>query len=209
MLGQSFKVNEKWIGPIITKVFITTRWKLNTLIDAGQAKPADVTQEQWNTLVRKWNTEEAQVTSEHMRSISQGKDSKTAQLKIIERDAVMKLTLLHNRKPYQTEITDEVAREYTCQQLEKTKAALQKGADMEDVRSHVLDMEGSVSQLEEKMGESHKRMEDMLTSLTIAHEVTPNSPVAFATPTGRVGVDSGTPVTVSHGNMATVSAPAA
>ena len=59
------------------------------------------------------------------------------------------------------------------------------------------------------MGESHKRMEVMLTSFMIAHEATPNSPVAFAIPTGHTRVDSGMPVTVSHGNMATVSEPVA
>ena len=117
--------------------------------------------------------------------------------------------LLHNWKPYQTEITNKVAREYTHQQLEKTKAALQKGADMKDVWSYVLDMEGNVSRLEEKMGESLKRMEDMLTSLMTTHEMTPNSLVAFATPTGCARINSGTLVIVSHGNMASVSAPAA
>lgn len=91
MLGQSYKVSEKWVGPIITKVLITTRWRLNTLVDAGQPKPADVTQEQWNILVRRRSTEDSQVMSEHMRSISQGKGSRTAQLKAIERDAIVKL----------------------------------------------------------------------------------------------------------------------
>jgi len=67
------------------------RWRWNTLIDVGQAKPANVTQEQWNILVRSCNTEDSQVMSEHMRSISQEKDSWTAQLKAIERDAIVKL----------------------------------------------------------------------------------------------------------------------
>lgn len=91
MLGQSIKVSGRWIGPLVTKVLITTRWRLNTLIDGGQPKPADVTQEQWNTLVRRRNTQESQITSDHMRSISQGKGSTMAQLKAIERDAIVKL----------------------------------------------------------------------------------------------------------------------
>lgn len=91
MLGQSFKLNNKWMAPIITKVLITTRWRLNTLIDAGQPKPADVTDEQWDTLMRRRKSEGSQVISDHMRSISQGRASKTAQLKSIERDAIVKL----------------------------------------------------------------------------------------------------------------------
>lgn len=79
------------MGPIITKILITTRWRLNALIDAGQQRPVDISDEQWNTLVRRRNTEDSQVMSKHMRSISQGKGSKTAQLKAIERDTIVKL----------------------------------------------------------------------------------------------------------------------
>lgn len=95
MLGQSFRLSEKWMGPIITKILITSRWRLNTLIDAGQPKPADVSEEQWNTLVRRRKTEDSQVMSEHMRAISQGKGSRTAQLKAIERDSIVKLVSLN------------------------------------------------------------------------------------------------------------------
>lgn len=91
MLGQSFRLSEKWMGPIITKVLITARWRLNALIDAGQAKPSVVSEDQWNTLVRRRKTEDSQVMSEHMRAISQGKGSRTAQLKSIERDCIVKL----------------------------------------------------------------------------------------------------------------------
>ena len=41
--------------------------------------------------MRRRNTQESQITSNHMRSISQGKGSKMAQLKAIERDAIVKL----------------------------------------------------------------------------------------------------------------------
>lgn len=54
-----------------------------------------------------------------------------------------------------------MAREYTRQQTEKRKAALQKGSEFDDVRTRVVDMEGSVTRLEEKLGESHSRLEDM------------------------------------------------
>jgi hypothetical protein len=40
--GSKKKINEKWFGPIITKVLITARWRLNNLIDAGCPKPAEV-----------------------------------------------------------------------------------------------------------------------------------------------------------------------
>lgn len=91
MLGQSFRLSEKWMGPIITKILITSLWRLNTLIDAGQEKPADVSKDLWNTLVRRRKTEDSQVMFEYMRAISQGKGSRTAQLKAIERDSIVKL----------------------------------------------------------------------------------------------------------------------
>lgn len=79
----------------------------------------------------------------------------------------------HNRKPFQTEITDEVAKEYTRQQTEKRKAALQKGSDIDDMRTRVVDMEGSVTRLEEKVGESHMRLEDMFKAIMTAQGCTP------------------------------------
>ena len=44
-------------------------------------------------LVRRRNIQESQITSDHMRSILRGKGSKMAQLKAIERDAIVKLVL--------------------------------------------------------------------------------------------------------------------
>lgn len=82
-------------------------------------------------------------------------------------------TLQHSRKPFQTEITDEVAREYTRQQTEKRKAALQTGSDMDDMRARVVDMEGSVTRLEEKVGESHLRLEDMFKAIMTSQGCTP------------------------------------
>lgn len=91
MLGQFYKLSERWVGPIITKILISTRWRLNTLIDVGQPKLVDVTYEQWNILVKWHSTEDSQILSKHIRSISQRKGSRIAQLKAIERDAIVKL----------------------------------------------------------------------------------------------------------------------
>jgi hypothetical protein len=91
MCGQSDKVCEKWMRPIITKVLINTRWRLNSIIDNNGSKPADVDPEHWKTLVAMRATEAAQVKSEHMRGISKGKGSTTAQMKAIEREVVSRL----------------------------------------------------------------------------------------------------------------------
>ena len=77
--------------PIITKVLINTRWRLNQLIDNNMGKPADVSSEHWKTLVAMRTTEASQAKSEQMRSISKGKGSTTAQLKVIEREVVSHL----------------------------------------------------------------------------------------------------------------------
>lgn len=89
--GNKNKINEKWFGPIITKVLITMRWRLNNLIDAGCPKPPEVKDEQWNHLLSVRKTEDSKKKSEHMRSIAKGKGSKTAQLKAIEKQALVKL----------------------------------------------------------------------------------------------------------------------
>ena len=91
MCGESEKVCEKWMRPIITKVLINTRWRLNQLIDNNAGKPADVDPEHWKTLVAMRATEAAQVKSDHMRSISKGKGSTSAQMKAIEREVVSRL----------------------------------------------------------------------------------------------------------------------
>ena len=90
MCGHCHKVCEKWMRPIITKVLINTRWRLNQLIDNNGYKPADVDAEHW-TLVAMRATEAAHMRSEHMRSISKGKGSTTAQMKAIEREVVSRL----------------------------------------------------------------------------------------------------------------------
>jgi hypothetical protein len=77
--------------PIITKVLINTRWKLNQIIDNNGGKPTDVDAKHWKTLVAMRATEAAHMKSEHMRSISKGKGLTTAQMKAIEREVVSRL----------------------------------------------------------------------------------------------------------------------
>lgn len=51
--------------------------------------------EHWNTLVASRATEASKRKSEHMRSISKGKGSKAAQLKAIEKAALIKLVRIY------------------------------------------------------------------------------------------------------------------
>ena len=86
MCGHCDKVCEKWMRPIITKVLINTRRRLNQLIDNNAGKQVDLDLEHQKTLVAMRATEGAQVKPEHMHSISKGKGSTTAQMKAIERE---------------------------------------------------------------------------------------------------------------------------
>ena len=95
MCGHCDKVCEKWMRPIITKVLINTRWRLNQLIDNNAGKPADVDPKHWKTLIAMRATEGAHVKFEHMRSISKGKCSTTTQMKTIEREVVSQLVSQH------------------------------------------------------------------------------------------------------------------
>lgn len=93
----------------------------------------------------------------------------TVQLKLIS--CVSEQTLQHHRTPYATEITEEVGQEYGRQQQERRSAAIQKGNDIEDVRSRVVDIESSVARLGEKVGTSQQRLEDMLSAILSAQGV--------------------------------------
>jgi hypothetical protein len=114
MCGQSDKVCEKWMRPIITKVLINTRWRLNQLIDNNGGKPADVDPEHWKTLVAMRTTEAAQMKSDHMRSISKGKGSTTAQMKAIEREVVSRLVCIPTRY-VATNVEVDVMSVHLCQ----------------------------------------------------------------------------------------------
>ena len=96
MCGHCDKVCEKWMRPIITKVFINTRWRLNQLIDNNAGKPTDVDTKHWKTLVAMQATEAAHVKSELMHSISKGKGSTTTHMKATEREVVSRLVSLHS-----------------------------------------------------------------------------------------------------------------
>ena len=84
----------KWMRPIITKVLINTRWRLNQLIDNNAGKPLDVDAKHWKTLVAMRATDVAHAKSEHMHSILKGKRSTTTQMKAIEREVVSRLVSL-------------------------------------------------------------------------------------------------------------------
>lgn len=100
--------------PIITKVLINTRWRLNTLIDSNAGKPPDVDAEHWKTLVAMRGTEAAQVKSDHMRTISRGKGSTTAQMKAIEREVVSRL-VSNQRTFVEANVGVDIGCERRCQ----------------------------------------------------------------------------------------------
>jgi hypothetical protein len=57
-------------------------------------KPANVHSKHWKIIVAMGTTEASQAKSKHMRSISKGNGSTTAQLKAIEREVVSRLVSL-------------------------------------------------------------------------------------------------------------------
>lgn len=61
------------------------------MIDAGSPKPPEVKNEHWNFLMANRATEGSKAKSEKMRAISKGKGSKAAQMKAIEKAALIKL----------------------------------------------------------------------------------------------------------------------
>ena len=70
--------------------------------------------------------------------------------------------MLKNRAPYDAEVDAEVAKEYQRIQDEKRKVRPDHGSEIEAMRTRVMDLEGSVTQLGENVAASHKRMEDMM-----------------------------------------------
>ena len=91
MIGDSDRVSEKWMQPLITEVLINMHWRINQCIDADSTKPSDVNLEVWKKMKAMRATEVAQAKSEHMRSISKEKDGMIAQMKAIERQVVLRL----------------------------------------------------------------------------------------------------------------------
>jgi hypothetical protein len=70
--------------------------------------------------------------------------------------------MMKNRPPYDAEVDAEVAKEYERLQAEKRRSRPDHGREIEAVRTRVLDLEGTVTRLGEKVDALHKRMEDMM-----------------------------------------------
>ena len=69
--------------------------------------------------------------------------------------------MLKNRPPYDAEVDVDVAEEYQCLQDEKRKVRPNHGRKIQSIGTRVLDLEGSVDQLEDNMATSYKRLEEM------------------------------------------------
>jgi hypothetical protein len=80
-----------WMKKHISKSLRTYRFRLGQLIDTEQRKPEGFDQAQWDILVANRSSDAAMERSAHMRSISMGKGSVTAQMKGIEREVVSRL----------------------------------------------------------------------------------------------------------------------
>jgi len=89
MKGDSSKLTDRWVLPIITKTLINNRWHLNGLIDAGRVKPTDMNDKQWDTLVRNLGLQASQKLFEHMCAISKGNRLKVAHMACLEKDALV------------------------------------------------------------------------------------------------------------------------
>ena len=91
MRRESNRVSKKWMQPIITKVLIHVRWKLNRIIDRDERMPAEMDLQVWDDLVAMRGSKASQQKLAHMRQILQGKGSNSAQMKAIEREVVGRL----------------------------------------------------------------------------------------------------------------------
>ena len=73
--------------------------------------------------------------------------------------------MLKNRPPYDAEVDAEVAKEYQRLQDEKRKVRPDHGREIDNIRTRVSDLEGSVNRLGDDMAVSYKRLEEMMQSL--------------------------------------------
>lgn len=89
--GHRQSVDQAWIAKKANKCLTNQRFRLNKMIDLKQRKPPEVTDKQWNLLVKRRATEESKIKSEKMRRVSKGKGSKAAQLASLREAAVVKL----------------------------------------------------------------------------------------------------------------------
>jgi len=80
-------------------------------------------------------------------------------------------TLKHKREPYESELTEEVAREYSRQQAEKKCSPPDHGRDIEELGMRMNDMEESLSRVASTLETSNKRLETVF-NLLIARKGT-------------------------------------
>lgn len=70
-----------------------------------------------------------------------------------------------NQRPYDCEITEEVAREYSRQQEHKRLPTLEPTRGIHGMTLRVTTVEGSVARLEQKFDRQHSRLEGLLREL--------------------------------------------
>ena len=85
------EVDSAWVATKVNKVLTNRRYALNQLIDRGQMKPPEVTDQQWNMLVTRRSSSEAKLQSERMADVSKGKGSKRPRPAALREAAVVKL----------------------------------------------------------------------------------------------------------------------
>ena len=84
----------EYIRVRVNKILINRRFRLNRMIDQKERKPPEVSDDQWNRLVRKRATEESKLTTEKMRKVAKGKCSTSkTQMASLREAAVVKLVL--------------------------------------------------------------------------------------------------------------------
>ena len=86
--GARKSMEPEYIRVRVNKILINRRFRLNRMIDQKERKPPEVSDDQWNMLVRKRATEESKLTTEKMRKVSRGKGSKSKTQMASLREAV-------------------------------------------------------------------------------------------------------------------------
>ena len=71
--GARKSMEPEYIRVRVNKILINRRFRLNRMIDQKERKPPEVSDDQWNRLVRKRATEESKLTTEKMRKVVKGK----------------------------------------------------------------------------------------------------------------------------------------
>lgn len=89
--GRRKTMDQSWITKKANKILINRRFRLNRMIDLKQPKPPEVTDKQWNWLVKKRATDDSKVKSEKMRKVSKGKGTRSTQMAALRDAALVKL----------------------------------------------------------------------------------------------------------------------